>query len=116
MDELKCRRPFLCHPHNTGAERAKYMKAIAARVRELKPELAKLEAINAGKPYPEAEWDVDDVANCFEFYAGLAEELDTKQWQGVDVGDDGYLARMRHEPIGTVAAIVPWNYPLLMAT
>ena len=92
------------------------MRAIATRVRECKPALATLEATNAGKPFPEAEWDVDDVANCFEYYAGLAEELDTKQWSPVDVGDDGYLARMRHEPIGVVAAVVPWNYPLLMAT
>ena len=36
----------------------------------------------------QAEWDVDDVANCFEYYAKLAEELDAKQWHTVDVGDE----------------------------
>ncbi|KAG5181252.1 betaine aldehyde dehydrogenase [Tribonema minus] len=100
----------------TGAQRAATMRAIAARVRDAKPTLARMEATNAGKPFPEAEWDVDDVAACFEYYAGLAEALDKRQWAKVDVGDDGYLARLRKEPIGVVAAVVPWNYPLLMAT
>ncbi|CAH1428431.1 unnamed protein product [Lactuca virosa] len=72
----------------SGAHRAKYLRAIASKIVEKKSELAKLEAIDCGKPLEEAAWDMDDVAGCFEY----------------------------REPIGVVGLITPWNYPLLMAT
>ncbi|KAI9110013.1 hypothetical protein K1719_019054 [Acacia pycnantha] len=62
-----------------GSVCARYLRAMAAKVMERKSELAKLEAIDCGKTLDEALWDMDDVAGCFEYYAGLADKLDTKQ-------------------------------------
>lgn len=58
----------------------------------------------------------DDVAGCFDYYAGLAEQLDARQYSPIDVGMDEFSVKVRREPLGVVALITPWNYPLLMAT
>lgn len=100
----------------SGAVRARYLRAIAAKVTEKKSELAKLEAIDSGKPLDEAAWDMDDVAGCFEFYADLAEKLDAKQKAPVSLPMDTFRSHVLREPIGVVGLITPWNYPLLMAT
>ncbi|CAJ1943948.1 unnamed protein product [Sphenostylis stenocarpa] len=100
----------------SGAVRARYLRAIAAKVTEKKPKLAKLEAIDCGKPLDEAAWDIDDVAGCFEFYADLAEKLDSKQKTPVSLPMDTFKSYVLKEPIGVVGLITPWNYPLLMAT
>ncbi|MCL7026139.1 hypothetical protein MKW94_005033 [Papaver nudicaule] len=99
----------------TGAFRAKYLRAIAAKVLERKTELARLEALDCGKPLDEAAWDMDDVAGCFEYYADLAEGLDAKQKVSVKVPMETFKSHVRKEPIGVVGLITPWNYPLLMA-
>ncbi|KAH1132611.1 hypothetical protein GLYMA_05G033500v4 [Glycine max] len=100
----------------SGSVRARYLRAIAAKITEKKPELAKLEAIDCGKPLDEAAWDIDDVAGCFEFYADLAEKLDAQQKAHVSLPMDTFKSYVLKEPIGVVALITPWNYPLLMAT
>jgi betaine-aldehyde dehydrogenase len=100
----------------SGAVRARYLRAIAAKVTEKKSQLAKLEAIDSGKPLDEAAWDIDDVAGCFEFYADLAEKLDAKQKTPVSLPMDSFKSYVLREPIGVVGLITPWNYPLLMAT
>ncbi|GMH21454.1 hypothetical protein Nepgr_023296 [Nepenthes gracilis] len=99
----------------SGAYRAKYLRAIAAKITERKPELAKLEAIDCGKPLEEAAWDIDDVASCFEYYAGLAEGLDAKQKSPIALPMETFKCHVLREPIGVVGLITPWNYPLLMA-
>ncbi|MBA0732214.1 hypothetical protein Gogos_016319, partial [Gossypium gossypioides] len=99
-----------------GAVRAKYLRAIAAKVTERKTELAKLEAIDCGKPLDEAVWDIEDVAGCFEYYADLAEGLDAKQKAPVSLPMETFKSYVLKEPIGVVGLITPWNYPLLMAT
>ncbi|AQK52373.1 Betaine aldehyde dehydrogenase 2 mitochondrial [Zea mays] len=99
-----------------GAVRAKYLRAIAAKVIERKPELAKLEALDCGKPYDEAAWDMDDVAGCFEYFADQAEALDKRQNSPVSLPMETFKCHLRREPIGVVGLITPWNYPLLMAT
>lgn len=58
----------------------------------------------------------DDVATCFDYYAGLAEKLDEGQYTTVDVGMEEFSVKVRREPLGVVGLITPWNYPLLMAT
>ncbi|XP_043704371.1 betaine aldehyde dehydrogenase 1, chloroplastic [Telopea speciosissima] len=100
----------------SGAYRAKYLRAIAAKVIERKSELAKLEALDCGKPLDEAAWDMDDVAGCFEYYAGLAEVLDTKQKAPLSLPMETFKGHVLKEPLGVIALITPWNYPLLMAT
>ncbi|ONM04710.1 Aminoaldehyde dehydrogenase 1b [Zea mays] len=99
-----------------GAVRAKYLRAIAAKVIERKQELAKLEALDCGKPYDEAAWDMDDVAGCFEYFADQAEALDKRQNSPVSLPMETFKCHLRREPIGVVGLITPWNYPLLMAT
>ena len=100
----------------SGAVRARYLRAIAAKVTEKKPELAKLESIDCGKPLDEAAWDIDDVAGCFEYYADLAEKLDARQKAPVSLPMDTFKSHVLREPIGVVGLITPWNYPMLMAT
>ncbi|CAL9041815.1 betaine aldehyde dehydrogenase 2 [Musa acuminata AAA Group] len=98
-----------------GAVRAKYLRAIAAKIIEKKSELALLESLDCGKPLDEAAWDMDDVAGCFEFYADLAEALDAKQRAPLSLPMQTFKCYILREPIGVVGLITPWNYPLLMA-
>jgi betaine-aldehyde dehydrogenase len=72
--------------------------------------------MDCGKPIDEAEWDMDDVASCFDYYAGLAESLDARQGAPIDVGSAEFEVKVKREPLGVVGLITPWNYPLLMAT
>jgi betaine-aldehyde dehydrogenase len=101
-------------PRMTGVQRGRFLRAIAERVREKKDFLARLEVRDNGKPLPEAAWDMDDVAGCFDFYAGLAEESDNNPEEVIPLGDDRFDCRVVREPLGVVGAITPWNYPLLM--
>ena len=98
-----------------GSERAVYLRAIAQAIRTHQDDLARLEVQDNGKPLPEAAWDVGDAAGCFEFYAGLAEDLDTRQGEAVALPDDRFSTQIYHEPVGPSGLIIPWNYPLLMA-
>ena len=106
----------------SGCIRATYLEAIAVAIERKKEEFARVEALNTGKPYAECEWDMDDVASCFRYFATLARELDSRQMEEVkdipneDPNNPEYKAFLRYESVGVVGAIVPWNYPLLMAT
>ncbi|KAL7596225.1 hypothetical protein Lser_V15G28666 [Lactuca serriola] len=91
----------------SGAHHAKYLRAIDSKVGEKKSELAKLEAIDCGKPLEEAAWDMDDVAGCFDYNADLAEELDRKQNASVSLPMDTFKCHLIREPIGVVALITP---------
>ena len=75
------------------------------------PNWAELETRNNGKPIVEAEFDIADVATCFEYYGGLA----TKIHGDVMPVPDNALSLALREPIGVAGQIIPWNYPLLMA-
>ncbi|KAL2936088.1 Betaine aldehyde dehydrogenase chloroplastic [Bienertia sinuspersici] len=100
----------------SGAHRAKYLRAIAAKITERKDHIARLEAMDSGKPLDETLWDIDDVAGCFEYYADLAEALDAKQKSPITLPMDTFKCHVLRQPIGVVGLISPWNYPLLMAT
>ncbi|KOM40344.1 hypothetical protein LR48_Vigan04g054200 [Vigna angularis] len=100
----------------SGSVRARYLRAIASKITEKKDELGKLEAIDSGKPLEEALADLDDVIACFNYYAELAEGLDAKQKAPVSLPMETFKSYILKEPIGVVALITPWNYPLLMAT
>ena len=98
-----------------AAERAAALRRIAAGIRENLQKLSEFETRDNGKPLPEAQWDIEDAAFCFDYYADLAENDGAEGPAQVDLGDENFDARIFREPIGVVAAITPWNFPLLMA-
>lgn len=98
-------------PQTTAQERGRILFRLAERIRKESPMLAELEARNSGKPIVEAEYDIADVATCFEYYGGLS----TKVLGHVNPVPDNALSLSLREPIGVAAQIIPWNYPLLMA-
>lgn len=100
-------------PRMSGVERASVLRAMAAGIRARQGEIARLEVDDNGKPFPEADWDVGDAAGCFDFYAGLAEELGGDE--PIALPDGRFSSKAVKEPIGVAGAIIPWNYPLLMA-
>lgn len=98
-------------PRTPAVERGRMLLKLAELVRERADELAALETRNTGKPIIESEFDIADVAGCFEYYGGLA----TKIHGEVVPVPDGALTLALREPVGVAAQIIPWNYPLLMA-
>ncbi|WP_019529274.1 aldehyde dehydrogenase family protein [Dasania marina] len=99
----------------TGKERAVYLRKMADGMERDLRKLSELEVMDNGKPYPEAEWDIEDAIGCFRYYANLAEELDDKK-ENTELGDDRFKSEVRYSPIGVAALITPWNYPMLMAS
>jgi betaine-aldehyde dehydrogenase len=95
----------------TAQERGRILFKLAERIRQETAMLAELECRNTGKPIVEAEYDIADVATCFEYYGGLA----TKILGYVNPVPDNALSLTMKEPIGVAGQIIPWNYPLLMA-
>src|SRR5215472_5014652 len=95
----------------TPQERGRVLFRLADKVRQNLPALAELECRNTGKPIVEAEYDLNDVATCFEYYGGLA----TKVTGHVNPVPDNALSLSLKEPVGVAGQIIPWNYPLLMA-
>lgn len=95
----------------TAQERGRILFRLATIVRENAAKLAELETMNNGKPIVESEFDIADVATCFEYYGGLATKI---QGDVIPVPDNALSLALR-EPIGVAAQIIPWNYPLLMA-
>ena len=95
----------------TAQERGRILFKLADIVRARAGELAELETRNSGKPIVEAEYDIADVATCFEYYGGLATKI---QGDVLPVPDNAISLALR-EPIGVAGQIIPWNYPLMMA-
>src|SRR5436309_13235433 len=97
---------------STAQDRGRVLFKLADIVRSRASELAELETRNTGKPIAEAEFDIGDVATCFEYYGGLATKI---HGDVIPVPDNAMSLALR-EPIGVAGQIVPWNYPLLMAS
>src|SRR5450432_506053 len=95
----------------TAQERGRVLFRLSEKIRQNLPMLAELECRNTGKPIVEAEYDINDVATCFEYYGGLA----TKILGYVNPVPDNAVSLTLREPVGVAAQIIPWNYPLLMA-
>jgi betaine-aldehyde dehydrogenase len=95
----------------TPQERGRVLFRLAEKIRQNSPMLAELECRNTGKPIVEAEYDINDVATCFEYYGGLA----TKILGFVNPVPDNAVSLTLKEPVGVAGQIIPWNYPLLMA-
>src|SRR5277367_6562277 len=98
-------------PQTTAQERGRILFRIAEKIRAEAASLAELESRNSGKPIVEAEFDIADVATCFEYYGGLA----TKISGTVNPVPDNALSLTLKEPVGVAGQIIPWNFPLLMA-
>jgi len=95
----------------TAQERGRVLFRLAEAVRREAPRLAELETRNSGKPIVESEFDIADVATCFEYYGGLATKL---HGEVLPVPDNAISMALK-EPLGVAGQIIPWNYPLLMA-
>jgi betaine-aldehyde dehydrogenase len=95
----------------TAQERGRVLFRLAEKIRQNVATLAELECRNTGKPIVEAEYDIGDVATCFEYYGGLA----TKILGYVNPVPDNAVSLTLKEPVGVAGQIIPWNYPLLMA-
>jgi aldehyde dehydrogenase (NAD+) len=96
-----------------GRKRGKLLHAIADRLEARADELARLETLDNGKPVREARMiDIHGSIECFRYYAGWADRI-----EGDVIPVPGpYLNYTRREPVGVCGAIIPWNYPLQMAS
>ncbi len=95
----------------TAQDRGRILFKLAEIVRDRAAELAEIETRNSGKPIVESEYDIADVATCFEYYGGLATKI---RGDVLSVPDNAMSLALR-EPIGVAGQIIPWNYPLTMA-
>jgi aldehyde dehydrogenase (NAD+) len=94
-----------------ASERGRLLNKLADLIEKNADELARLESLDNGKPYGVAKAaDLPLTIACYRYYAGWADKI-----QGKTIPIDGdYLCYTRHEPVGVVAQIIPWNFPLLM--
>jgi betaine-aldehyde dehydrogenase len=96
----------------TGAERGRVLRRAADLLRAHNERLAVLETRDTGKPIQETRVvDVASGADCFEYYAGMAAGI---AGEYLDLGRDAF-GYTRREPLGVVAGIGAWNYPLQIA-
>jgi betaine-aldehyde dehydrogenase len=96
----------------TGTERARVLRRAADILRSRNQELAELETRDTGKPIQETRVvDVASGADCFEYFAGLVQSLSGEH---IDLGTQAF-GYTRREPLGVVAGIGAWNYPLQIA-
>jgi acyl-CoA reductase-like NAD-dependent aldehyde dehydrogenase len=93
------------------ADRARLMRRLAALVEDHGEELAWLETRNAGKPIADSRGEMAMVADVFHYYAGAVERL-----YGETIPVAGGVDMTFREPLGAVGLIVPWNFPLLLAS
>src|ERR1700674_318163 len=95
----------------TASQRGNLMFKLADLIEKNLDELAQLEALDNGKPYSVARAaDLPLTIACYRYYAGWADKL-----QGKTIPVNGnYFTYTKHEPVGVVGQIIPWNFPLLM--
>ena len=94
-------------------DRGRLMNRLADLIEQNIDEIARIETLNNGKPYFESrQIDIPDVINILRYYAGWADKI-----HGETIPVAGpILNYTRREPLGVVGAIVPWNFPLVLAT
>jgi betaine-aldehyde dehydrogenase len=107
------RAAFESWSQTTPAQRAAALLALADAIEEHGAEIARLEALNAGKPLAAVTNDeLPAMADNLRFFAGAARCL-----EGRAAGEymEGYTSFTRREAVGVIGQITPWNYPLMMA-
>ena len=112
-DEIiaKAAKAFLTWKKVSPGDRANLLRRFSAVVTSQREELAQLEITNSGHTRGNALWEADNVANVLNYYAGAPERLFGRQIPvagGVDI--------TFKEPIGVVGIIVPWNFPMPIAS
>ncbi len=95
----------------SATRRGELLYKLADLIEANKEELARLETLDNGKPIQESlNSDLPLVIGCYRYYAGWADKI-----QGKTIPIQGnYFCYTRHEPVGVVGQIIPWNFPLLM--
>ncbi|GGP21046.1 gamma-aminobutyraldehyde dehydrogenase [Silvimonas iriomotensis] len=97
----------------TPRDRATLLLRLADAIESRATEFARLESLNCGKPYLAALNDeIPAVADVFRFFAGACR---TQHGQLAGEYLPGFTSMVRRDPLGVVASIAPWNYPLMMA-
>jgi 1-pyrroline dehydrogenase len=98
--------------NTTPKDRSFMLLKLAQKIEDAAEELAGLESANVGKPSSVSSFDVEFTVDNLRFFAGAARLL-----EGRSAGEymEGYTSMIRREPVGVVASIAPWNYPLMMA-
>src|ERR1700728_5516774 len=94
-----------------ASERGRLLNRLADLIEQNADELARLESLDNGKPFTIAKAvDVAATVGCFRYFAGWSDKI-----HGKTIPVDGdYFCYTRHEPVGVVGQIIPWNFPLLM--
>jgi aldehyde dehydrogenase (NAD+) len=94
-----------------ASERGRLLYRLAELIEENADELARIESLDNGKPFFVAKAvDVAKTVACYRYFAGWADKI-----QGKTIPIDGdFFCYTRHEPIGVIGQIIPWNYPMLM--
>jgi aldehyde dehydrogenase (NAD+) len=94
-----------------ASERGRMLHRLADLIEQNAEQLARLETLDNGKPLSIAKAvDVTKTIACYRYFAGWADKV-----QGKTIPIDGdFFCYTRHEPIGVIGQIIPWNYPLLM--
>ena len=94
-----------------ASDRGRLLYKLADLVEKHQEELAALESLDNGKPYRDSlAADLALTIKCYRYYAGWADKI-----HGKTIPIDGpFFCTTRHEPIGVVGQIIPWNFPLLM--
>src|SRR5262245_11013062 len=97
----------------SARERGRLVRRLGERLLERVDEVARLETLHNGKPIMESRnIEIPAAAECFEYYGGWSDKV-----MGETIPVKGnYLTYTLREPVGVVAAIVPWNFPLLLAS
>jgi 1-pyrroline dehydrogenase len=98
--------------HTTPAERSGMLLKLADALEARGEELGRLESKNAGKPVGAAIDEIPVVVDNLRFFAGAARVMEGK---AVNEYAAGLTSMIRREPVGVVASIAPWNYPIMMA-
>ena len=100
-------------PSMRASQRARLLHRLAALIAEHEDELVQLESLDAGKPLAAVRrQDLPTVVDCLEYYAGWCDKI---TGDVVPARPDA-LTYVRRAPVGVVAGIVPWNFPLMNAT
>ena len=98
-------------PQMSVPERGTFLLKIASLIRDNAKELADLESASTGKTIKHATFiDVPTAADAFEYFGNLSGDLFTEKIES----SSPVLSMIEREPVGVVAVIIPWNYPLIM--